>query len=300
MKCVITKAEDIQIYPVEPKAFAYIDISNVNDVADVSNGEKLPIKYVVRHKNSYRGGGSYGTFGGYDITVLRLASPTNTEPACLPSGNFIDSSLGAGFDNIQNVMLAGFGRYYRAPCITDDLGPSINHYCVKDSKCNTDVNPPVTEECQKLFTDNPEIENEFSNTNLHKITIRDFDSQFDCFRKTSLKEGSKGWCPVTNDASTIGNIQSTNSWGFCGKDCFLREGKNIEPDSSVLRSKEGIDILSDELCNEFLLASFSTVTPEHRPEILCIGYYKKKNIKTYQLSADGKVMEGNDGKCSIF
>ena len=295
---MITEAEDIHIYPIEPKVFAYIGISNVNEVADVSKGEKLPIEYVVRHKNSYRGGGSYGTFGGYDITVLRLASPTKTEPACLLSGDFIDSRLGTGFDNIQNVMLAGFGRYYRSPCMTDDLGPSLNHYCVEDSECNTDVNPPVTEECQKLFTDNPEIENEFSDTDLYKITIRDL--QFDCFRTTSFKEESKGWCPVTDDASTIGRIQSTDSWGFCGKDCFLREGENIEPDSSVLRIKEGIDILSNEMCNKFLLASFSTVIPKHQPEILCIGYYKKKRIRTYQLLADGKVRRGKFGRCKLL
>ena len=300
VKCVITEAEDIHIFPIEPKAFAYIGIANVNEVADVSKGEKLPIEYVVRHKNSYRGGGNYGTYGGYDITLIHLASPTNAEPACLPSSDFKDSSLGAGFDNIQNVMLAGFGRYYRTPCMTDDLGPSPNHYCVKDSKCNTDVNPPVTEECQKLFTDNPEIENEFSNKNLHKITASDSSKQFDCFRKTSFEEGSKGWCPVTDDASTIGNIQSTDSWGFCGKDCFLKENENIEPDSSVLRSKEGIDILSDELCNQFLLASYSMITPEYLPEVLCIGYYKKTNIKTYQISADGKVTDGKDGRRTLI
>ena len=301
VKCIITEAGNIKIYPIDPKAEAYVGVDNVNEMANVSTGEKVPIEYVVRHKHSYQGGGNYGIFGGYDITLIRLGSPTNTEPACFPSTDYKDSGLGNGFDNIQNVMLAGYGRYYRAPCQTDDLGPSPSHYCTKGSKCNLSVSPPISEACHNFISNNPEVEKEFSDKNLHKVTVRDAGkNSFDCFRKTSYEEGSKGWCHVTDDASKIGTIVQTDSWGFCGKDCFLQDTENIEPDSSVLRSKDNIDVLSDELCSKFLLSAYEGITPEYVPEVLCIGYYKKSNIRTYNLSTDGKILEGKDGKLFCF
>ena len=297
VKCLITESGDINIYPVVPHAEAYIGINDVNDRTSVAQGEKIRIEYIVRHRNSYRGGGNYGTFGGYDITLLKLVSPTNVLPACLPAPSFQDSGLGPGFDNIQNVMLAGYGRYYREPCQTDELGPSPNHYCAKNSKCNTEENPPVSATCNKFLTNNPEVQQEFSDKNLHKITLNiQGKDPVDCFRKTSYQEGSKGWCQVSDDASTIGEITGTSSWGFCSKDCFLKNTEYVEPDSSVFRSKENVDILNDELCNKFLLASYGGINPEYVPEVLCIGFYKKSNVKTYSISPGGKPLAGKDGK----
>ena len=42
----------------------------------------IDIEYVIHHKDSYRGGGTYGEFGGYDITLMKLG---NTELTTLPS-----------------------------------------------------------------------------------------------------------------------------------------------------------------------------------------------------------------------
>ena len=57
----------------------------------------------------YRGGGTYGHFGGYDITLLEMAKPiVGFQTACLPSPSFDD--LRAGKDD---TMIAGYGRYFR-------------------------------------------------------------------------------------------------------------------------------------------------------------------------------------------
>ena len=296
VKCIITESGNINIYPIEPQAEAYIGINDLNDKNSVAKGEKIQIEYVVRHKNSYRGGGNYGTFGGYDITLIKLVRPANVETACVPTENYKDSGLGPGFDNIQNVILAGFGRYYRPTCQTDDLGPMTNHYCTKDTTCNTSENPPISATCKKFLSENPEVQKEFSDKNLHKITLKSSGSApVDCFRKTSYQEGSQGWCPVSDDATKLGHLSQTNSWGFCSRDCFLKNVENVEPDSSVFRSKENVDVLNDELCDKFLLAAYNNVIPEHLPDILCIGYYKKSNVKTYDLSLDGKPIAGKDG-----
>ena len=61
----------------------------------------------------YRGGGTYGHFGGYDITLLEMDRPIfGFETACLPSPSFDD--LRSGKDD---TMIAGYGRYLR--CLQD-------------------------------------------------------------------------------------------------------------------------------------------------------------------------------------
>ena len=39
--------------------------------------EVIDIEYLVYHKESYQGGGGYGEFGGYDITLLKLGKNRN-------------------------------------------------------------------------------------------------------------------------------------------------------------------------------------------------------------------------------
>ena len=297
IQCVITENEDIKIYPINPIAKAYMMMNEIENKVSEESGEKIQIEYFVRHKNSYRGGGTYGTYGGYDITMAKLVSPTNVEPACIPTSDFKDSSLGSGYDNIQNVQLAGYGKYYREPCQTDELGPSANHYCESNSKCDTSKNPPISPECKEFLSNNPAVENEFSSKNLHKITVKAQGGKpVDCFRKTSYLEGSEGWCLVTDDATQIGELSLTSSWGFCSRDCFLKNVENIEPDTNVFRSKENVDILDDELCNKFLQASYDGINPEYVPEVLCIGYYKKSNTKIYSTAPGSKAVAGKDGK----
>ena len=48
--------------------------SSYDRSADV---EVIDIEYLVYHKDSYQGGGGYGEFGGYDITLLKLGKNRN-------------------------------------------------------------------------------------------------------------------------------------------------------------------------------------------------------------------------------
>ena len=45
------------------------------------------------------------------------------------------------------------------------------------------------------------------------------------------------------------NIATGNSWGYCGKDCFLDK---TEKPGSVLREVHDVDILEEKICNEYL------------------------------------------------
>ena len=299
---MITENEDIKIYPIRPIAKAYIMMNEIGKKISEERGEIIQIEYFVRHKNSYRGN-TYGTYGGYDITMAKLVSPTNVEPACIPTLDFKDTGLGSGYDNIQNVQVAGYGKYYRSKCLTDELGPSVNHDCDKKSKCDTSKNPPISPECKEFLANNPEVEKEFSSKNLHKIVVQAQDKwPVDCFRKTSYQEGSEGWCSVSKDATQIGELSKISSWGFCSRYCFLKNNAStVEPNDNVFRSKENVDILEDELCNKFLMAALGKINPKYVPKLLCIGYYKKSNIKMYTVTPGGKAVAGPDGRlCKLF
>ena len=58
----------------------------------------------------------------------------------------------------------------------------------------------------------------------------------------------------------------TKSWGFCGKDCYL---DTDAPDKGILRMKEHIHILSDQLCEKFL-----NISLEIKPEVAQIKWQK--------------------------
>ena len=79
------------------------------------------IKRALRHAHSYRGGASYGTFGGYDISLLELETPlSGVTLACVPK---------LEFDDIITGKLAGYGKYQRdkgQTCQTNKgMGPFI-------------------------------------------------------------------------------------------------------------------------------------------------------------------------------
>ena len=49
------------------------------------------------------------------------------------------------------------------------------------------------------------------------------------------------------------------SWGFCGKDCYL---DTDVPSTGILRMKEHIHILSDDICENFL-----DISLQYKPEV---------------------------------
>ena len=89
-KCRIIQEGSLEIVPVRPRAVVWIGANNLNQAA-TEDFFTAAVKRVVRHAQTYLGGGTYGKFGGYDITLLELDTvvpPAYGTPACLPTASF--------------------------------------------------------------------------------------------------------------------------------------------------------------------------------------------------------------------
>ena len=83
--------QNLEIVPISPKGKVWMGVDDISK----AEGESSEIKRVIRHAYSYKGGGDYGSFGGYDITIVELdKSLTKFQKACLPSLQFNDVAIG--------------------------------------------------------------------------------------------------------------------------------------------------------------------------------------------------------------
>jgi len=290
VKCTRLDNGSIKIALVAPTGIAYLGVGDVLKYGKQSSGETHVIDYVVRHQQSYRAGGSYGSYGGYDISLLHLAKPAPSKyiPACLPAPDFQDSGIGPGYQSKEMANLAGYGKYTRSACQTDQFGPSKFHYCDESSDCSNSP-APVSKECRDFFASYempPSLEDIILVVKKRKLVY--------CNHQVSPLADSKGWCKVSRDASDVSahQVLRTDSWGFCGKDCYL--DKSQEKAASILRKVENVDILDDKLCSVFLNNSLGRPV-EVRPEILCIGYVKPLKYKIFMKTKNGyrKVRKSN-------
>ena len=138
-------------------------------------------------------------------------------------------------------------------CQTDEYGASKHHYCAEKGStgCITDQAPPKDPVCDKFFAD-PNTPKNISDKS-HEIHVIDEQGAYHtCYHTNSPKRGSEGWCKVNQGAATIAKMSETASWGFCGSDCYLNKKEEA---SSVRRKKEGVDVLDETLCDNFLEAS---------------------------------------------
>lgn len=256
---------------ISPRGIAYLGRQNFHDLNDRRKGQSIKIDFFLRHAESYLGGGTYGDFGGIDITLLHLMTPAQAvyTPACLPRISFPDSG--------RKANLAGYGSYTRKSCQTDEYGPSKYHYC--NTTCNTIDKPPRKVLCKHFFN-NPASKN----LGTFQDIVLDCNGKHTyCYGNKSPKPDSKGWCHVTKDASQLKTLQYANSWGFCSKDCM----NDHEPDFGVLREVENVDILDEKLCNMFLKSSLPTARVQVMPKILCIGKIAHIDIKAFKVIKNG-------------
>ena len=72
------------------------------------------------------------------MVLIKLQKATRFQPACLPGPKFEDSNI--------RVILAGYGKYFRASCQTNSRGPMKQHYCQSDPDC-------VENNCKPKFSD---------------------------------------------------------------------------------------------------------------------------------------------------
>jgi hypothetical protein len=87
---------------MQPHAKAWIGVKDLNKKSQEKEEIfETYIKKLVRHAYSYLGGATYGTFGGYDISLakFRAAVPRAMgQPACLPTPSFRDEGVKASRD----------------------------------------------------------------------------------------------------------------------------------------------------------------------------------------------------------
>ena len=159
LECRKCRAPDLEMI-TNPPGRAWIGVDKIKELQQKNLANMHEIKRHIRHGESYQGGGSYGYYGGYDITLLEVEKPMiGYRPACLPGPRFDDIRL-----KEKNSILAGYGNYkrdYQETCETNQFGPMKKHYCDKDhgvgnNACITDKPAPSHEECQEFFK-NPQI-----------------------------------------------------------------------------------------------------------------------------------------------
>jgi len=283
--CFLMKDGSIKM-GLQPMGKAWVGVSDITTFNNNHKGRIVDIDMVVRHAHSYQGGGDYGQYGGHDIALLHLAHklPANYVPACLPSPQFKDSGIGPGYATPGAARLAGYGRYTRQPCMTDSYGRSKYHYCISD-KCHTSDPPPSHAECKRFFS-NPNTPNKIQDGDEELIILTKSSQNQNyimCNHRQSPDKDSRGWCQVNERVANLVGAEKHDSWGFCSKDCYIKE----DTDSSVLREKNDVDILDDELCERFVRSSMHGIKVEVYPHIVCIGYVKHRRYSVWQKNSDG-------------
>jgi hypothetical protein len=217
----------MEITLVKSKGKAWIGAADINKIKkDEKTVFMTSLKRVIRNPESYVGDGSYGTFGGYDITLVEFESSVPPEigtPACLPTATFKDDGLKAN--------IAGYGTYFRTRegkplCLTDEFGKNKFHICSKlgsgKEVCSTSP-PPQTKACEKfLKKKSSKFTDKFEEAQLvDKKGMNEF-----CFHSKSPRPGSKGWC---NTSMNYYGLRRANGsgWGFCSKDCYQGNFKRL-------------------------------------------------------------------------
>jgi len=279
------KIQNLEIVPIKPKGKVWMGVDDMNNQESLGRGESGLIKRAIRHAFSYKGGGNYGKFGGYDISILELETPLSRfKPACLPSPSFTDTIPG---------KLAGYGRYFRndgQTCQTNAYGEMKFHYCNnRRGTCRSDRPPPVSEACVKFFNhpdtpkDIPDDKDEIMIAEVKQNVSGNFLESDYCFRQENKENKAFGWCYTEgNYYSPTHPKESYDGWGFCSEDCFLDPSSE---DSGVLRIVDHVDILPENICEKFLKWSFQYGEVKHKPLILCVG-------KIYDWSTGVWVKEG--------
>ena len=116
--------------PIAPRGKAWIGVLDLNNkTLQKEDIFETYVKRLIRHPHSYKGGATYGTYGGYDISLVEFVSavpPDAGSPVCLPTPSFRDEGV--------KVSLAGYGLYYRRDggkliCQTDNYGMNKFHMC---------------------------------------------------------------------------------------------------------------------------------------------------------------------------
>lgn len=228
----------LEITPVNMKGRVWVGATDINDLQNSADYETSEIKKVIRHANSYRGGGQYGEYGGHDISLVELETPIHGfQLACLPSPDFK-----SGDPSIDH-SLAGFGRYYRTNrqgefvCQTNKFGKAKYHYCKEGSVCHQNKSPPQDAGCKKF------LKKEGIPDDKDEAMVFDRQTRYSfCFRDINPENATYGWCRTEGNYYNLDEPDLYHdSWGYCSKDCYLDHTQEM---SGVLRIKHNVKVNS--------------------------------------------------------
>ncbi|XP_023349628.1 uncharacterized protein LOC111718305 isoform X2 [Eurytemora carolleeae] len=312
-KC--TRLNDKNAYVIEPTKgkpqlwIGYTDVLNKLTNSGVKLSGKIIVKHLYSMKNvevtedfdSKRG--SYGSFGGYDISLIYLEKTViihSKIKICLASPSFNDTS--------SSGILVGYGMYTREEsCLTTGEGPLKLHYC-DQNKCNSSAPAPRSKLCQEFLSSEMTPDNILDIE--EELIILEDPENFSagatyCYRDNSSElheqaEGfvANGWCTVSQNIYHNTHSQKKTddmNWGFCSSECF-QAPSNL----GKLREKPDITVLSEPLCKSFLDDSLNEDKKygEKRlkvwPRILCGGVLKNWNFSLWTRTESGFQELGSD------
>jgi len=284
LRCRRLNSGDLEIV-TEPKGKAWLGVDDINQIkTDDDSWHMSLIKRHIRHQNTYRGGGTYGHYGGYDITLVELETPQiGYKPACLPSPKFRD---------IRTSIIAGFGTYRRGngqTCETNNFGEMKYHYCNKkfgngSSACNTNQPPPMEKECETFFND-PQTPNTVpAEVEEIRIQTQVQNKNIYCYSKSNPENPNYGWCYTSgNYYKPFKPDEAYQGWGFCGKDCYLDSNT---ASVGILRAKTNVLVLSEQECDLFLKQSLGRGV-EVTPKVICVAKKSKWKDAVWLKTASG-------------
>ena len=122
ISCETLSNGDTKITTYNPPSMVWLGVNNIAQDMKTGKATNIRVSYIIQPKGAYLQGGTYGTYGGYDIILGKLESPAPLKftSACVPA---------LPFNDIDKSSLAGYGKYTRNKCITNSYGPMKSHYC---------------------------------------------------------------------------------------------------------------------------------------------------------------------------
>ena len=161
------------------------------------------------------------------------------KPICLPAQDLQDTDI--------RSSLAGIGKYFRASCLTNSLGPMKFHYCEGEKTCGLAHNckpkffdglkeqegcvksdrPPSkwSKLCSRFFHfSNYTFPDYVDEVHLLEIKSKPVKGRFleTCYRQDA---GEHGWCRTRGQYYALGqseektDIRTDWGWGFCSEEC---------------------------------------------------------------------------------